>query len=93
LKAINLSKNFEKLSDYWSPKIIAEMNDYQFKLVRARGKFIWHTHEDTDETFIVLDGKLTIEFRDRLITLKKVKWLSSLWGLNTGLWHKMNVRF
>mgnify|MGYP001202901681 CR=1 FL=1 len=71
MKAINLSKNFEKLSDYWSPKIIAEMNDYQFKLVRARGKFIWHTHEDTDETFIVLDGKLTIEFRDRLITLKK----------------------
>jgi mannose-6-phosphate isomerase-like protein (cupin superfamily) len=47
------------------------MNDYQFKLVKAKGKFIWHTHKDTDETFIVLDGELTIELRDRLITLKK----------------------
>ena len=71
MKAINLSKNFEKFSDNWAPKVIAEMNDYQFKLVKAKGKFIWHTHKDTDETFIVLDGELTIELRDRLITLKK----------------------
>lgn len=71
MKAINLSKKFEKISDCWAPKIVAEMNDYQFKLVRAKGKFIWHAHEDTDEAFIVLDGELTIEFRDRLITLEK----------------------
>ena len=71
MKAINLSKSFEKFSDNWAPKVIAEMNDYQFKLVKAKGKFIWHTHKDTDETFIVLDGELTIELRDRLITLEK----------------------
>ena len=71
MKAINLSKGFEKFSDNWAPKVIAEMNDYQFKLVKAKGKFIWHTHKDTDETFIVLDGELTIELRDRLITLEK----------------------
>ena len=71
MKAINLSNGFEKFSDNWAPKVIAEMNDYQFKLVKAKGKFIWHTHKDTDETFIVLDGELTIELRDRLITLKK----------------------
>ena len=47
------------------------MNDYQFKLVKVEGEFVWHTHDDTDETFIVLDGELIIEFRDRTITLKK----------------------
>ena len=47
------------------------MNDYQFKLVKVEGEFVWHTHDDTDETFIVLDGELIIEFRDKTITLKK----------------------
>ena len=47
------------------------MNDYQFKLVKVEGDFVWHTHDDTDETFIVLDGELIIEFRDKTITLKK----------------------
>ena len=47
------------------------MNDYQFKLVKVEGEFVWHAHDDTDETFIVLDGELIIEFRDKTITLKK----------------------
>ena len=47
------------------------MNDYYFKLVKVKGEFVWHTHDDTDETFIVLDGELIIEFRDKTITLKK----------------------
>jgi mannose-6-phosphate isomerase-like protein (cupin superfamily) len=51
--------------------VIAEMNDYYFKLVKVKGEFVWHTHDDTDETFIVLDGELIIEFRDKTITLKK----------------------
>ena len=71
MKSINLSEKFKKFSDLWSPKIIAEMNDYQFKLVKVVGDFVWHKHEDTDETFIVLCGELTIKFRDRTVTLSK----------------------
>jgi mannose-6-phosphate isomerase-like protein (cupin superfamily) len=47
------------------------MNDYQFKLAKVEGEFVWHSHDDTDETFIVIDGELTIEFRDRHVVLKK----------------------
>jgi len=66
--------NFEnKLSlfngEQWSPKIIAEMNDYQFKLVKAQGDFVWHSHADTDEAFIVIEGKLRIDFRDGSVEL------------------------
>ena len=71
MKAVNLSEKFNKFSDFWAPRVIAEMNDYQFKLVKVEGEFVWHTHDDTDETFIVLDGELIIEFRDKTITLKK----------------------
>ena len=71
MSVINLSKKFEKFSDHWAPKVIAEMNDYQFKLVKVEGEFVWHSHEDTDEIFIVLDGELAIEFRDKSISLKK----------------------
>lgn len=68
---INLSKKFEKFTDHWAPRVIAEMNDYQFKLVKVEGEFVWHTHDDTDETFIVLNGELNIEFHDRTVTLSK----------------------
>jgi|TARA_B100001105_G_scaffold75905_1_gene59978 mannose-6-phosphate isomerase-like protein (cupin superfamily) len=61
---INLDKKFKKFSDYWSPKVIGEMNNYQFKLAKVQGEFIWHQHLDTDETFIVIEGQLTIEFKD-----------------------------
>ena len=71
MKAVNLSEKFNKFSDFWAPRVIAEMNDYQFKLVKVEGEFVWHAHDDTDETFIVLDGELIIEFRDKTITLKK----------------------
>ena len=71
MKSVNLSEKFDKFSDYWAPRVIAEMNDYYFKLVKVKGKFVWHTHDDTDEIFIVLDGELIIEFRDKTITLKK----------------------
>jgi len=71
LDIINLSKKFEKFTDHWAPRVIAEMNDYQFKLVKVEGEFVWHTHDDTDETFIVLNGELNIEFHDRTVTLSK----------------------
>ena len=64
MKKINFSSKFSKFNDRWSPKVIAEMNDYQFKLVKIKDDFIWHKHDDTDEVFIVLDGTIFIEFED-----------------------------
>ncbi len=66
---ISLSGKFAKFSDQFRPKTIARMNDYEFKLVRAEGDFVWHSHEDTDETFLVLEGELIIEFRDGRVVL------------------------
>ena len=66
---INLQSKFELFSEYWSPKVIAEMNDYQFKLVKIKGEFTWHEHKDTDEVFIVIEGSMGIEFKDRTVTL------------------------
>jgi mannose-6-phosphate isomerase-like protein (cupin superfamily) len=62
--AINLRQKLGLLAEHWQPRVVAEMNDYQFKLVKLQGDFIWHDHEDTDETFIVLEGELRIDFRD-----------------------------
>jgi mannose-6-phosphate isomerase-like protein (cupin superfamily) len=61
---VNFREKLAKFSQHWSPKVIAEMNDYQFKLVKFQGGFVWHDHKDTDEAFIVLDGQMQIEFRD-----------------------------
>lgn len=66
---INFQQKFSLFSEQWQPKVIAEMNDYQFKLVRLAGDFIWHDHPDTDETFMVLEGTLRIDFRDGAVTL------------------------
>jgi mannose-6-phosphate isomerase-like protein (cupin superfamily) len=68
--AINLAEKFTKFDEYWSPRVIAEMNDYQFKLVKVLGEFVWHDHADTDEVFFVIDGELKIEFRDGAVTLR-----------------------
>ena len=66
---INFAAKLELFHDHWQPRVVAEMNDYQFKIVKIQGDFIWHDHEDTDETFIVLDGRLRIDFRDGHVTL------------------------
>ena len=69
-RAINLREKFGLFSEQWNPKVIAEMNDYQFKIVKLHGDFIWHDHKDTDETFIVVEGSLRIDFRDGAINLE-----------------------
>jgi mannose-6-phosphate isomerase-like protein (cupin superfamily) len=66
---INFAEKLSRFSEHWSPRVIAEMNDYQFKLVKLQGEFVWHDHEHTDETFIVLSGEMEIGFRDRTVTL------------------------
>ncbi len=62
---INFREKFEKFSEYWKPKVITELNDYQFKLVKIKGDFIWHNHQETDEAFIVIDGRIFIEFEEK----------------------------
>ena len=61
---VNLANKLAKFSEHWSPKVIAQMNDHQFKLARFHGEFVWHKHADTDEVFIVLDGSMTVDFRN-----------------------------
>ena len=71
MKKINLASKYNKINEHWSPKVVAEMNDYQFKLAKIKNDFIWHSHEDTDETFIVIEGKIYIEFEDETVELSE----------------------
>lgn len=68
-RVINLKDKLAGFSEHWSPRVVAEMNDYQFKLAKFQGEFVWHSHADTDEVFIVLDGDMTLEFRDKIVSL------------------------
>jgi mannose-6-phosphate isomerase-like protein (cupin superfamily) len=70
-KTINLSNKLSLFSDQWSPKIIAEMDGFQFKLAKLQGDFVWHSHSETDEAFLVLEGELRIDFRDGPVTLNQ----------------------
>ncbi len=81
---INFKDKFSKFNEHWSPKVIAEMNDYQFKLVKVEGDFVWHNHADTDEVFIVIEGCLHIEFREGMITLEA----NEMFVIPKGLEHK-----
>jgi mannose-6-phosphate isomerase-like protein (cupin superfamily) len=67
---VNLNEKLSKFSEHWTPKVIAQMNDYHFKLAKFQGEFVWHSHAETDEVFIVLDGEMLLEFRDGHLTLK-----------------------
>ena len=71
MKKINFSEKLSEFTDHWSPKVIAEMNNYQFKLVKIKDDFIWHSHEDTDEVFIVLEGTMYIEFNTKIVKLSE----------------------
>jgi mannose-6-phosphate isomerase-like protein (cupin superfamily) len=66
---INLDQKLSKFSEHWTPKVIAEINDYQFKLAKIAGEFVWHSHVDTDEVFLVVEGQMIIEFRDGRVEL------------------------
>lgn len=83
-ESINFKDKFAKFSAHWSPKVIAEMNDYQFKLVKVEGEFIWHSHPDTDEVFIVIEGCLDIAFRDGKVSLEA----NEMFVIPKGMEHK-----
>ncbi|WP_223490029.1 cupin domain-containing protein [Pseudomonas sp. A-RE-19] len=69
--AINFSEKLALFSEHWAPRVIAEMNDYQFKVVKIEGDFVWHSHADTDETFIVLEGELRIDLREGAVVVRQ----------------------
>ena len=68
---INLKEKFSKFSEFWSPHVVAEMNDYQFKLAKFKDEFVWHDHHDTDEAFLVVSGRMAIEMPDRTVELNE----------------------
>jgi mannose-6-phosphate isomerase-like protein (cupin superfamily) len=70
-KAVHVPEKLALFSDHWSPRIIAQMNDIQFKLVKFKGEFVWHSHSDTDEVFLVYKGEMSIEFRDGTVGMKE----------------------
>jgi mannose-6-phosphate isomerase-like protein (cupin superfamily) len=71
IEVVNLKEKFSKVDELHSYKIIAQMNDYYFKIVKAKRDFIWHSHSETDEVFLVIDGNLQIDLRDKTLNLKK----------------------
>ncbi|WP_027178866.1 cupin domain-containing protein [Maridesulfovibrio bastinii] len=83
-ESINFEDKFLKFSDHWSPRVIAAMNDYQFKVVKIKGNFVWHDHKDTDEVFIVLSGKMEIEFRDGKVEINS----GEMFVVKKGIEHK-----
>ena len=68
---INLKSKLELIKDYWSPKVVAELNDYQFKLAKIKDEFIWHQHNDTDEAFMVIEGNIEIELENSTVELSE----------------------
>ena len=81
---INFDEKLTKFSDHWSPRVIAEMNDYQFKLVKIKGEFVWHNHADTDEVFIVVKGSMNLEMEHEIITLNE----GEMYVVPKGISHK-----
>jgi len=68
-QAIDLEERFSRFGATWSPKVIARLNDYEIKLARLEGEFVWHSHPETDELFLVLAGSLTMQLRGRDVHL------------------------
>ena len=71
MKKVNVKEKFEMFSDHWNPRIVGELNGQQVKLAKLKGEFIWHAHENEDEMFYVVKGKLKIEFRDKMVELEE----------------------
>jgi len=69
MDVVNLEDKFGRISEQWSPKILAQLNDYHVKAVKLQGEFVWHRHDETDELFLVTKGSLVIRFRDRDVVL------------------------
>src|SRR5438309_11275613 len=69
-EVINFAQKLSTFSEHWSPRVVAEMNDYQFKLVKLEGEFVWHDHKETDEVCLVCKGEMESGFRDRSVIVR-----------------------
>lgn len=69
IEPVDLDQKLSLFSELWSPKVVALLNDYEVKVVKVRGEFVWHQHDDTDELFLVLHGRLRIDLRDGSVEL------------------------
>jgi mannose-6-phosphate isomerase-like protein (cupin superfamily) len=85
---INVFEKLRELSKPWSPRVVGEMNDHQFKLVKLRGEFVWHAHPEADEAFFVLDGEMELEFRDHSVSLG----IGEFYVVPRGLEHRTKTR-
>jgi mannose-6-phosphate isomerase-like protein (cupin superfamily) len=70
---VDLAAKLAAIDGYFSPRIVALLNDYKVQVVKVRGEFVWHSHPETDDFFLVLDGRLTIQLRDRDVELSPVQ--------------------
>lgn len=87
-EAINLKEKFTKFKECWSPRVIAEINDYQFKLAKFEGEFVWHEHKDTDEAFLVVQGSMSIEMEDETVDLEE----GEIFVVPKGVRHRPSAR-
>ena len=71
MEKVNIAQKFTQIRDYWKPHIAAELNGQLVKLVKLKGEFVWHHHENEDEMFLVVKGRFRIEFRDRHVRLEE----------------------
>ncbi|MEJ2412396.1 MAG: cupin domain-containing protein [Anaerolineales bacterium] len=71
IDVVNLTDKFSLFTEQWAPRVIAQLNDYHFKIAKIQGEFIWHSHSETDEVFLVVDGSLTIHLRDGKLQLEQ----------------------
>jgi mannose-6-phosphate isomerase-like protein (cupin superfamily) len=69
-EAVDIADRLSLVSKHWSPKVVARLNDYEIKVVKLQGEFVWHTHDDTDELFLVVSGELRIQLRDGDVVLR-----------------------
>lgn len=86
--SINFNEKLSKFTELWSPKVIASMNDYEFKLVKVKGEFVWHSHEDTDEVFIVLNGEMHIDLKDGIEETKIMLKEGEMFVVPKGVLHR-----
>ena len=70
MEKVNLAEKFTLFTDLWSPKVVGRLDDYEIKLAKIEGEFVWHKHDDDDEMFLVVAGSVTIELRDRDVALE-----------------------
>ena len=84
MKPINISEKFKLFNEHWSPRKIGELNGQQLLLAKLKGEFIWHTHDDEDELFIIIKGCLKIEFCDKTITVNE----GEMYSIPKGIAHK-----